>query len=195
MRGYRSSISLLITFLPDANVLTKPSSSEQHAWLVGLQGGWETSAITHTCKVLDRQQGNAQGRRMLFAQAQTGLIWCGIAQELCGNNQSLQGGIWAFSPVTPCSAMSETFLLPGQAGAPGGQRWSPWPALPSPMAVVWGAGPGERRAKIIQEPEGGGGGEMRREVRNSSSGKKNLEDKEFKISEGRKRLSRAHWGA
>jgi len=71
------------------------------------------------------------------------------------------------------------------------------PALPSPTAAVRGAGLGEGRAKIIQEPEGGGGGEMKREVRNSSSGKEKPAWKitEFKISEGRKGLSGAHWGA
>jgi len=37
-----------------------------------------------------------------------------------------------------------------------------------------GDGLGEGRAKLVQQAEGGAGREMRREVRNSSSGKKNL---------------------
>lgn len=55
---------------------------------------------------------------------------------------------------------------------PGRQCQGSEPALLSPAAVVWGAGLGEARTNTIQKAEGGGGEELRREVRNSSSGKK-----------------------
>lgn len=157
MRGSSSSISLLITFLPDANVLTKPSSSEQHAWLVGLQGGWETSAITHTCKVLDGQQGNAQGRRMLFAQAQTGLIWCSIVQELCGNNQSLQGGIWALWSLhaqlclRPSCCQGRWVLQAGSGGALGQPCLHQWQWC----GVLGWEREGQKSSKNQREGEGG----------------------------------------
>lgn len=87
-----------------------------------MQGGWEMLSPTQTCKALDGQQSNAQGRQTLLTPGQTGLIPCSAAQELCRNNQSCQlsrVGVWGFSLVTPCSAASETSLLPGLAGAPG----------------------------------------------------------------------------
>lgn len=57
---------------------------------LGVAGWLGDLSITQMCKVLDRQQDNAQGRQRLLAQAQTGLILCSTAQELCGNNQSFQ---------------------------------------------------------------------------------------------------------
>lgn len=90
----------LITFVSDANVLTKACLGEQHGWLVGSQDGWEISS-SHSVQGAGLAAGQCTEQTNAVCTAHSGLIWRSTAKELCTNYhgfQLLRVGHW----LLPC---------------------------------------------------------------------------------------------